>query len=94
MSYSLFSFYTMHTNIYKFKTDGVNTESILCGFTPCSVYSNQLLSDPIMNGTDSWYCNNCNLDIDDESYDGRGFIIKNRNAIWKGLTQELSPSLG
>ena len=71
------------------KTDGSKTETILCGFTPCEAYSNQILTNHIMNGTDDWFCNNCDFEIDENSYDGNGLIIRNRNAGWAGTGSEI-----
>ena len=45
-----------------------------------------------LNG--DWYCNNCDLEADSESYDGNGFIIRSRSKVWAGLTQDFDISNG
>ena len=45
-----------------------------------------------MNGNDAWFCNNCNFEVDTDSYDGLGYIIRSRHKNWQGLTQAIDPS--
>ena len=42
-----------------------------------------------MNGTDDWFCNNCDFEIDENSYDGNGLIIRNREYGWAGTGYEI-----
>ena len=48
---------------FRSHTDG-RTETVFCGFTPCNVYTNQLLSESDMDSNENWICNNCNLETD------------------------------
>ena len=66
----------------------MNEQTVFCGFTPCSVFSDQWLSDPHMNGTGNWICNNCEMEADTDSYDGNGFIIRSRAKNWAGIMQQ------
>ena len=67
-------------------------ETVFCGFTPCSTYENQLLTDGDMEGTGDWFCNQCSMEVDSDGYDGTGFLVNSRSKNWQGITQEIDPT--
>jgi hypothetical protein len=83
--------YTFISQLKTFTSGEIDT--VLCGFTACKGYENQFISDYDMDTEEFWKCNNCNLEIDDNGYNGNGFIVTKRSKTWAGIYQDLNLSL-